>query len=167
LTFLKTKQNKKTLLVAQAYNPSYSGGRDRKDHGLKPAQANSSRDPISRKLITKKADGVTQVIECLPSKHEALSSKPQYYRKKKKATVLKSRSYLYFTGENTKSNLYVFSPHELIKMEWFIILTSLNNTDIQSRFIKPLRNAVCVCVCVCLSVCLSVYWGLYSGPPAR
>jgi hypothetical protein len=91
LTFLKTKQNKKTLLVAQAYNPSYSGGRDRKDHGLKPAQANSSRDPISRKLITKKADGVTQVIECLPSKHEALSSKPQYYRKKKKSNSFKKQ----------------------------------------------------------------------------
>jgi hypothetical protein len=28
--------------VAHAYNPSYSGGRDPEDHGLKPAQANSS-----------------------------------------------------------------------------------------------------------------------------
>jgi hypothetical protein len=32
-----------------ACNPSYSGGRDQEDRGLKPAQAKSSRDPISKK----------------------------------------------------------------------------------------------------------------------
>jgi hypothetical protein len=32
--------------VVHACNPSYSGGRDQENHGLKPAQANSSRDPI-------------------------------------------------------------------------------------------------------------------------
>jgi hypothetical protein len=37
--------------VAHACNPSYSGGRDQEDLGLKPAQANSSWDPISRKPI--------------------------------------------------------------------------------------------------------------------
>jgi hypothetical protein len=30
------------VLVAHACNPSYSGGRDQEDQGLKPAQANSS-----------------------------------------------------------------------------------------------------------------------------
>jgi hypothetical protein len=30
------------VLMAHTYNPSYSGGRDQEDHGLKPAQANSS-----------------------------------------------------------------------------------------------------------------------------
>jgi hypothetical protein len=34
--------------VAQAYNPSYSGGRDQEDHGSKPAQAYSSQDPTSK-----------------------------------------------------------------------------------------------------------------------
>jgi hypothetical protein len=33
-------------LVAHAYNPSYSGGRDQEDQGSKPAWANSSRDCI-------------------------------------------------------------------------------------------------------------------------
>jgi hypothetical protein len=42
------------VLVAHTYNPSYSGGRDQEDLGMKPAQANSLRDPISKKLITKK-----------------------------------------------------------------------------------------------------------------
>jgi hypothetical protein len=31
------------------------GGRDQEDHSLKPTQANSSQDPISKKLITKKS----------------------------------------------------------------------------------------------------------------
>jgi hypothetical protein len=30
------------MLVAHAYNPNYSESRDQEDHGLKPAQANSS-----------------------------------------------------------------------------------------------------------------------------
>jgi hypothetical protein len=49
---IKTKQ--KLLLVAHACNPSYSGGRDQEDCSLKPAWANSSRDPISKIPITKK-----------------------------------------------------------------------------------------------------------------
>jgi hypothetical protein len=38
---------------AHACNPSYSGGRDQEDRGSKPAQAKCSRDPISKKPITK------------------------------------------------------------------------------------------------------------------
>jgi hypothetical protein len=33
--------------VADAYNLSYSGGKDQEDGGLKPAQANSLQNPIS------------------------------------------------------------------------------------------------------------------------
>jgi hypothetical protein len=33
-------------LVAHACNPSFSGGRDQKDHGSKPAWANSLQDPL-------------------------------------------------------------------------------------------------------------------------
>jgi hypothetical protein len=36
------------VLVAHTYNPSYSGGRGQ-DRGSKPAQANSSQNPISKK----------------------------------------------------------------------------------------------------------------------
>jgi hypothetical protein len=42
----KTKTSQ--ALVAHSYNPSYSGDRDQEDCGLKPARANSSRDPISK-----------------------------------------------------------------------------------------------------------------------
>jgi hypothetical protein len=40
--------------VAHACNPSYSGGRDQEARGSKPAQANNSRDPISKKPVTRK-----------------------------------------------------------------------------------------------------------------
>jgi hypothetical protein len=48
--------------MAPAYNPTYSGGRDQKDHGSKPAKANSSRDPILKSLVTKRAGRMTQGI---------------------------------------------------------------------------------------------------------
>jgi hypothetical protein len=46
------------VLVAHAYNPSYLGGRDQEDRGLKPARANSLRDPISKKNLHKNRTGV-------------------------------------------------------------------------------------------------------------
>jgi hypothetical protein len=63
--------------VAQAYNPSYSGGRDQEDHGLKPAGANSLRDPILKKTLSqKRAGGVAQGA--------GPEFKLQYCRKRKK-----------------------------------------------------------------------------------
>jgi hypothetical protein len=64
------KKNASQVPVARAFNPSYSGGWEQKDHSLRPAQANSLRDSISKVLNT-----IAQLVECLPSKHEALSSK--------------------------------------------------------------------------------------------
>jgi hypothetical protein len=47
--------------------------------------ANSSKDPILKIPNTKKgAGGVAQVVEHLPSKHEALNSSPNTVKKKKK-----------------------------------------------------------------------------------
>jgi hypothetical protein len=40
--------------VTHTCNSSYSGDRDQEDCGSKPARANSLRDPISKKSITKK-----------------------------------------------------------------------------------------------------------------
>jgi hypothetical protein len=42
------KKKESRAPVAHIYNPSYSGGRDMEDRGSKPAQANSSQDPISK-----------------------------------------------------------------------------------------------------------------------
>jgi hypothetical protein len=40
------KMQSTQVLEADACHPCYSGGRDQEDHGSKPAQANSSGDPI-------------------------------------------------------------------------------------------------------------------------
>jgi hypothetical protein len=40
--------------AAPTHNPSYSGGSDQEDGGSKPAQANSSPDPILEKPIIEK-----------------------------------------------------------------------------------------------------------------
>jgi hypothetical protein len=40
--------------VAHTCNPSYSGGRDQEADWFEVSLANSSRDPISKKPITKK-----------------------------------------------------------------------------------------------------------------
>jgi hypothetical protein len=57
-------------------NPSYSGGRDQEDRSLKPAWANSSGDPISKTLSTKRVGGVAQGV--------SLEFKPQYCKRKEK-----------------------------------------------------------------------------------
>jgi hypothetical protein len=47
--------------VAYTCNPSYSGGRNQEDHGLKPAWTNSSLRPYLKKPFTKnRAGGVAQ-----------------------------------------------------------------------------------------------------------
>jgi hypothetical protein len=44
-------------------------------------------DPIQKITKTQMAGSVAQVVQCLPSKYEALSSKPQYPKKPPKNTV--------------------------------------------------------------------------------
>jgi hypothetical protein len=64
-------------MVAQACNPSYSGGRDQEDHGSKPALENSFARPYLEKTHHKnRAGGVTQ--------GESPKFKPPQYLKNKK-----------------------------------------------------------------------------------
>jgi hypothetical protein len=68
---------------------------------LKPAQANSSQDPISKKPNTG-ASGVAQVVERLPNKYKAMSLNPSTAKKKKerkKETAKMVRKDLKKTGE--------------------------------------------------------------------
>jgi hypothetical protein len=62
--------NMSWALVFHAFNPSYPGGRDQEDPGLKPDLANSLRDPILKIPITKRSGGVAQ--------GEGPEFKPQY-----------------------------------------------------------------------------------------
>jgi hypothetical protein len=50
VVFIEITQDQ--ALVAHACNPSYSGGRDEEDHGLRPARANSLQDPIQKQNKT-------------------------------------------------------------------------------------------------------------------
>jgi hypothetical protein len=59
---LRKEQPSRTLVV-HACNPSYSGSRDQEDCGLKPARANSSRDPTLKIPITKKKKGRGGLVE--------------------------------------------------------------------------------------------------------
>jgi hypothetical protein len=61
--------------MAHDCNSSYSGGRDQKNGGSKPACANSSWDPISKEPFTK-----IGLVEWLKGK--ALSSTPVQHKKK-------------------------------------------------------------------------------------
>jgi hypothetical protein len=56
---VESRKTRSQVLVAHACDPSYSGGRDQEDGGSKPAQANSSLDPILKKPITKKKKKTT------------------------------------------------------------------------------------------------------------
>jgi hypothetical protein len=69
------------VLVAHAYNPSYSGGRDEEDHSSKATRANSSQDPILKMPITKKS--WWSGLRCRSE------FKPQYSKKKKKKVEIR------------------------------------------------------------------------------
>jgi hypothetical protein len=62
--------------VAHACNPSYSGGRDQEDGSSKPAQVNSSCDPILKIRNIKRVGGVAQSV--------GPQFKPWHCKKKKK-----------------------------------------------------------------------------------
>jgi hypothetical protein len=70
-----TKEDNSTAPVTYACNPSYSGGRDQEDLGLKPARANSLWDYFEKNPSQKRARGMAQDVP---------KFKPQSSKKKKK-----------------------------------------------------------------------------------
>jgi hypothetical protein len=65
--------------VAHACNPSYSEGKDQEACGSKPAQANTSQDPISKKTHHKK--GLVEVGPEFNPNNAKKKKKPQKIRK--------------------------------------------------------------------------------------
>jgi hypothetical protein len=78
------------VLVTQACNPSYSGGRDQEDLNSKPAQINRLRNLIWIKTLHKnRTGGVAQ--------GEGPEFKPQYHKKKKKVFPASAWSHYTFS----------------------------------------------------------------------
>jgi hypothetical protein len=68
--FVYLKMTSGWVSVAHACHPSYSGGRNQKDHVSKSVLANSSQDPILKKKKTQKAQLVeysSSEIACFAS----------------------------------------------------------------------------------------------------
>jgi hypothetical protein len=83
-TILKIRMELVTM--AHACNPSYSGGRDQGDCGLKPARANSSERPY---LL---GGGEAQVVRVLGEQTQGHEFKPQCCQKKKRERERKTLS---------------------------------------------------------------------------
>jgi hypothetical protein len=87
--------------VAHAWNPSYSGGRNQEDLGLKPASINSSQDPILKKTLTgKKRRG--EADEGVPGVGRVQAP---IWKKKKKINFLTM-------GQQKLNTLHVWLPEE-------------------------------------------------------
>jgi hypothetical protein len=69
--------------VVHACNSSYLGNREI-GRIMVQTSLGKKRDPISKITRAKRAGGVAQVVEPLPSKCKALSSNPKTKKKKKK-----------------------------------------------------------------------------------
>jgi hypothetical protein len=73
--------------LAQACHPSYTGSLNRRI--AVQASPDINVRPFPKKITkAKRAGGVAQVVECLPSKFKALSSKPSTEKKKLKVQTI-------------------------------------------------------------------------------
>jgi hypothetical protein len=86
--------------------PSYSGGRDQDDCGLKSPQAKNLQDPILKNPSQKRAGDVARGL--------GPEFKPPYCKKKKKKTAKKK----YFDGEMVNFTVNVVTIKEFAVTFW-------------------------------------------------
>jgi hypothetical protein len=107
--------------VAQASDPSYSGGRDQENHGLKPAWANSSVRPYLKNTFIKRAGGVAQGV--------GSEFKPQYPKKNKKQKTKQKKLYtvllvhLHFDcnpSHEARCEIFHFWHQAALKIFWIL-----------------------------------------------
>jgi hypothetical protein len=63
--------------------PCFSGGREQQDHDSNLEWANTSQDPISKILSTKRSGRLAQVVKCFHCNCEALNSNHSTTTKKR------------------------------------------------------------------------------------
>jgi hypothetical protein len=78
----KEEESPSWVLVVHTCNPSYLEGQDQEDHSSRPAQANTSLDPIFEITRTKGTKGMAQALDHLLCKHKTLSSNPSTTKKR-------------------------------------------------------------------------------------
>jgi hypothetical protein len=125
--FIEFKTVKRTgswALVAHTCNPGYLGGWDQEDWSLRPAQANSSPDPISRKMDRR----CVSSCRAPALHHKALSSNPSptKWRKKegRKKGWKEGRKYGRKEGRTSKWHLFKFPLSRFI---WIKILLPVHS----------------------------------------
>jgi hypothetical protein len=124
------------VLVAHTYNPSYLGGWDREDHGLRSAQANSSWDPLPPAKWT---GGVAQEVEHLVHKHKALSSNPS-------STKNKTTKWIYPTlNTNTNESAMVFLFDRITRNGFFSY--RVQPAAVQQKASIPVYEVTCLIIC--------------------
>jgi hypothetical protein len=82
-------------VTTHAYSLSYLGSRGRRIKVL--GQTEQKQESLSEKHTrSQRAGGATQVVEHLPSKHQALNSSPNTAKKKKKKKPMVIYVWVYF-----------------------------------------------------------------------
>jgi hypothetical protein len=70
-------------MVAQAYNPSYCGDGRKKDLKVEASLGKGSEILYQKQNKNKRAGGMAQVVECLPSRHRP-GFNTEYHQKQTK-----------------------------------------------------------------------------------
>jgi hypothetical protein len=81
----------RTRQVAHAYDPTFTGGRGRRIV-VQGCEQMHKKTLSKKQTKAKRVGGVTQVVEHLPSKHEALSSNSSTAKKQQEEQQQKNQS---------------------------------------------------------------------------
>jgi hypothetical protein len=184
LLFPLSKINFLKVLVAHAYNPSYSVCRDQEDCSLKPAEANYFQNPIMKKTLHKK--GLVQWLmvlmyrpwvqaPVLPKIHFFISvTTGKDMNVKRKNVMTKSwneclETRIMGTIHELNKKFCVVLSHPSCCIHYACSFRSKSSFHVLFPYkgwnsgpipwASPPAHFVCVCVCVCACVCeMGCFW---------
>jgi hypothetical protein len=105
------------------------------------SQEDSSWDPSQKYLTQKRAGGVAHVVECLPSKHEAQSSKPSTAKKINIDNLVKEGPWFKeLLRLNPSENNLKFPDTSKIMYEWVDRSFSKNDNNLTYFIMLPVNK---------------------------